>query len=235
MARRILGLSSGISIAQFLIASLAVMKIGSEYGIRMISTTLNVVPRRITALLAKTLVIAATSFIVGVVAAFISYLVAQPLLEPHGLAFGLAADGVLPSSVSTGAYLALIAILGLGIGALRRNSAGGSMTTLGVLIVAPIVLAILSGQNELFMDTSRFLPSAAGVQMVAIKTLLDDLTQLQGRPRSARLGRCRPCQRPRDSEAPGRLEPAVEAVDTKKEPGCFTPAPSSPALRRSAR
>lgn len=172
--------ASGIAIAQFLIASLAVMQIGSEYGTRMISTTVTAVPRRLTALLAKTLVIAAVSFIVGAAAALISYAVAQPMLEPKGLDYAITAYGVIPSILNTGAYLALIAILGLGIGTLLRNSAGGIMTTLGLLIVAPIVLAILSGQNELFMDISRYLPSSAGIEMVAIKTLPDALTQTQG-------------------------------------------------------
>jgi ABC-2 type transport system permease protein len=172
--------ASGIAIAQFLIASLAVMQIGSEYGTRMISTTLTAVPRRLTALLAKTLVIAGVSFLVGAAAALISYAVAQPMLEPKGLNYALTADGVIPSILSTGAYLAMIAILGLGIGTLLRNSAGGIMATLGLLIVAPIVLAILSGQNELFMEISRYLPSSAGIEMVAIKTLPDALTQTQG-------------------------------------------------------
>ncbi|TSE15001.1 ABC transporter permease [Arthrobacter sp. KBS0703] len=172
--------ASGIAIAQFLIASLSVMQIGSEYGTRMISTTLTAVPRRLTALVAKTIVIAGMSFAVGAAAAVISYAVAQPMLEPKGLNYSITADGVIPSILSTGAYLALIAILGLGIGTLLRNSAGGIMTTLGILIVAPIVLAILSGQNELFMDISRYLPSSAGIEMVAIKTLPDALTQTQG-------------------------------------------------------
>lgn len=172
--------ASGIAIAQFLIASLAVMQLGSEYGTRMITTTLTAVPRRLTAVLAKTLVIAGTSFVVGAVAAFISYLVAQPMLEPRGLKYELTADGVIPSILNTGAYLALVAILGLGIGALLRNSAGGILTTIGLLIVAPIVLAILSGQNELFMDISRYMPSSAGTQMVAIRTQPENLTQTEG-------------------------------------------------------
>lgn len=172
--------ASGIAIAQFLIASLAVMQIGSEYGTRMITTTLIAVPRRLTAVLAKTLVIAGTSFVVGAVAAFISYLVAQPMLEPRGLDYALTADGVIPSILSAGAYLALVATLGLGIGALLRNSAGGILTAIGLLIVAPIVLAILSGQNELFMDISRYLPSSVGTQMVAIRTQPENLTQMEG-------------------------------------------------------
>lgn len=172
--------SNGIVIGQFLIASLAVMQFGSEYGTRMITTTLTAVPRRITAVLAKALVIAGTSFVVGVVGALISYAIAQPMLEPHGLNYPLIADGVIRGIVSAGVYLALIAVLGLSIGALLRNSAGGIVTTLGVLTVLPIIVAILSGVNDLFRDLGLFLPSSAGMDMVAIRTAQDHLTQVQG-------------------------------------------------------
>ncbi len=172
--------SAGIVLAQFLIASLAVMQFGSEYATRMITTTLTAVPRRITAVLAKALVIAGTAFIVGIVGALIAYALAQPILEPQGLSYALTADGVIPSILSTGAYLALVAVLGLGIGAMLRNSAGGIVTTLGVLIVLPIIVAILSGLDDIFRDLSLFLPSSAGTDMVAIRTPQEHLTQVQG-------------------------------------------------------
>lgn len=172
--------ASGIVIAQFLIASLAVIQFGSEYGTRMISTTLTAVPRRITAVLAKTLVIASASFVIGVAGALISYAIAQPLLEPHGLNYPLIADGVIRGIFSSGAYLALISVLGLGIGALLRNSAGGIVTTLGLLTVLPIIVAIFSGMNDFLRDLSDFLPTSAGMDMVAIRTAEDHLTQVQG-------------------------------------------------------
>lgn len=172
--------ASGIVIAQFLIASLAVIQFGSEYGTRMISTTLTAVPRRITAVLAKTLVIATASFVIGVAGALISYAIAQPLLEPHGLNYPLIADGVIRGIFSSGAYLALISVLGLGIGALLRNSAGGIVTTLGLLTVLPIIVAIFSGMNDFLRDLSDFLPTSAGMDMVAIRTAEDHLTQVQG-------------------------------------------------------
>jgi ABC-2 type transport system permease protein len=172
--------ATGIAIGQFLIASLAVMQIGSEYGTRMITTTLTAVPRRITAILAKTLVVAGVSFVVGVAAALVSYAVAQPIVEPHGLSYQLFADGVIRGIVGTGAYLALIAVLGLGIGTLLRNSAGGIVATLGVLIVLPIIVAILSSVNESFRDLGLYLPTSAGNDMVAIRTAQDHLTQVQG-------------------------------------------------------
>jgi hypothetical protein len=156
------------------------MQIGSEYGTRMITTTFTAVPRRITAVLAKTLVVAGTSFVVGVAAAVVSYAVAQPLLEPHGLSYPLIADGVIRGIFSTGAYLALVAVLGLGVGALLRNSAGGIVATLGVLIVLPIIVAILSSVNDSFRDLGLYLPTSAGTDMVAVRTAQDHLTQVQG-------------------------------------------------------
>jgi hypothetical protein len=146
----------------------------------MITTTLTVVPRRITAVLAKTLVIAGTAFIVGIVGALVSYVLAQLILAPQGLSYALTADGVIPSVLSTGAYLALVAVLGLGIGALLRNSAGGIVTTLGILIILPIIVAILSGVSDVSRDISLFLPASAGNDMVAIRTPQDHLTQIQG-------------------------------------------------------
>jgi hypothetical protein len=146
--------SSGIIMAQFLIASLAVMQIGSEYSTRMITTTFTAVPRRMTSVLSKTFVIAGAAFAVGVVGAVISYAVAQPVLGPQGLGYALTADGVIPSILSTGAYLALVAVLGLGIGALLRNSAGGIVATLGILMVLPVIMAILSGLSDVVRDMS---------------------------------------------------------------------------------
>ncbi len=172
--------ASGIVVGQFLIASLAVIQIASEYGTRMITTTLTAVPRRITAVLAKTVVIAGTALLVGVVGALVSYAVAQPLLAPQGLSYALTADGVVPSILAAGAYLALIAVLGLGIGALLRNSAGGIVTALGILTVLPILVAILAGTNDSFKDLGFFLPAAAGMDMVAVSTPQDHLTQVQG-------------------------------------------------------
>jgi ABC-2 type transport system permease protein len=168
----------GAPVAQMLIASLAVMQIGSEFGNGMIRTTLTVVPRRITALLAKTLVMAAAAFVVGVVGALASWEAGQLFLKPAGLGFGVTADGVIPSILAAGGFLALIAVFGISVGALLRHSAGGIMTALGVLLVLPVVAAMLS-QNETVAEMARYLPSHAGLQMVAIETEPGDLTSGQ--------------------------------------------------------
>lgn len=172
--------SAGIIFGQLLIASLAVVLIASEWGTGMIRSTMVAVPKRIPALLAKNLIIALIAFIVGAGAALISYFVAQPLLAPEDIDFAITTDGVLLSIINTGSVLALMAIIAMSIGTLLRNTAGGVVTAIGLLMVLPIIVQIFSGLADWIPDAARFLPSAAGEQMVALTIGEDALNQWQG-------------------------------------------------------
>ena len=172
--------SSGVIFGQLLIASLAVVLIASEYTTGMIRSTMVAVPTRIPALLAKTLVTAVVAFVVGVAAAFASYFIAQPLLAPENLEFGLDAPGVLASIINTGTFLALVAIMGVAIGALLRSTAGGVVTIIGLLFVLGIIVSLFSGLADWIPDAARFLPDSAGARLVSTQTGEGQLTQLQG-------------------------------------------------------
>ncbi|WP_104181564.1 ABC transporter permease subunit [Arthrobacter sp. B0490] len=172
--------SSGLIFGQLLIASLAVVLIASEWATGMIRSTMVAVPKRMPALLAKNVIIAAIAFVIGAGSAFLSYLVAQPILGGD-LDFGLTTDGVLPSIVNTGTYLALIAIISMAIGTLLRNTAGGVVTAVALFFVVPLIIVnLLSGLADWIPDAARFLPTNAGDQLVAITTQSDALTQWEG-------------------------------------------------------
>ncbi|MCQ1951879.1 ABC transporter permease [Arthrobacter sp. zg-Y238] len=173
--------ASGLFFGQLLIASLAVVLIASEWGTGMIRSTFSAVPKRIPALLAKNLLIALISFVVGAGAAFISFLVAQPILGSADLTLSLDDDGVLASILNTGTCLALIAVFAMAIGTLLRNTAGGVVTAIGIIFVLPLVVAILENLADWIPDAARFLPSNAGTQLVTAGPIADGaLTQLQG-------------------------------------------------------
>ncbi|MCQ2000133.1 ABC transporter permease [Arthrobacter zhaoxinii] len=173
--------SSGVLFGQLLMASLAVVLIASEWGTGMIRSTFSAVPKRTPALLAKNLIIAVISFIVGAGAAFISFLVAQPILNSADLSLSLNDDGVVASILNTGTFLALLAVFSMGIGTLLRNTAGGVVTAIGVIFVLPLVATILQNLGDWIPDAARFLPSNAGAQLVMAGTTAEgDLTQLQG-------------------------------------------------------
>lgn len=173
--------AGGIIFGQLLIASLAVVLIASEWGTGMIRSTMVALPKRVPALLAKNLVIAVVSFVIGVVAAFLSYFVAQPFLAGEDLDFALTADGILPSIINTGTYLALIAVISMAIGTMLRNTAGGIVTAVGLFFVLPtIVVELLGLLADWIPDAARFLPTNAGQQLVAINIGEDALNQWQG-------------------------------------------------------
>lgn len=172
--------SAGMIFGQLLIASLAVVLIASEWGTGMIRSTMVAVPKRVPALLAKNLIIAVIAFVVGAGAALISYFVAQPLLAPEGIDFAITTDGVALSIINTGSVLALMAVIAMSIGTLLRNTAGGVVTAIGLLMVLPIIVQLLSGLADWIPDAARFLPSSAGEQMVAITIAEDALNQWQG-------------------------------------------------------
>ena len=108
-------------------------------------------------------------------------MVAQPILAGEDIDFAITVDGVLPSIINTGTYLALIAVISMGIGTLLRNTAGGVVTAVALFFVIPlIVVGLLSGLADWIPEAARFLPTEAGEQLIAIT--IDDgaLTQLEG-------------------------------------------------------
>ncbi|UPO76571.1 ABC transporter permease subunit [Arthrobacter sp. Helios] len=170
--------TSGLIFGQLLIASLAVVLIASEYSTGMIRSTMVAVPKRIPALLGKALIIAVIAFVVGGVSALLSYFVGMPILNSADLGFSLDVEGMIPSIINTGTFLALVAIIGTAIGTLLRSTAGGVVTTIGLLMILPILSSIFS--VEWVQDVSRFLPSNAGNQLVALDIAEGALNQWQG-------------------------------------------------------
>jgi hypothetical protein len=173
--------SSGIIFGQLLIASLAVVLIASEWATGMIRSTMVAVPKRVPALLAKNAIAAAVSFLIGAAAALLSYVVAQPILAVEDLDFALSDDRIGASIVNTGTYLALIAVISMGIGTLLRNTAGGVVTAVGLFFVLPVIVVnLISRLADWIPDAARFLPTNAGEQLVAVVAEEGALTQLEG-------------------------------------------------------
>ncbi|TDK24508.1 ABC transporter permease [Arthrobacter crusticola] len=171
---------AGLVFGQLLIASLAVVLIASEWGTGMIRSTMVVVPRRSLALLAKQSVMAGISFVVGAGSALVAYFVVQPILNTADLGFALSDNGALLHIVNTGLVLALISVFAMSIGTLIRNTAVGVVTSIGVLLVLPILFTVFGIGTEWVAELGRFLPSSGGDQMVATSISEGAFTQWQG-------------------------------------------------------
>ncbi|KAB2343049.1 ABC transporter permease subunit [Actinomadura rudentiformis] len=158
---------AGVNFGMVAFGVLGVLVITGEYATGMIRTSLIAMPRRVEFLAAKALALGAVTLIVGVLVSFASFLPCQLIFKSQKIDASLGDDGVLRAVVGGGLYLALIALLALGIGALLRHTAGSVSVILGVLFVLPIIAQFLPG--DWASTVSRFLPSGAGGAVMSVK------------------------------------------------------------------
>jgi len=85
---------------------------------------------------------------------------ARPSSREKGTSAGIGSPGALRAVVGAGLYLAVLGLLGLGLGALVRHGAGAIAVVVGLLFVLPGIVAALpsSWGNTI----SPYLPSDAG-------------------------------------------------------------------------
>ena len=119
--------------AQLGVGVLGVLTITSEFASGMIRTTFTAVPQRGAALAAKATAVGLLVLTAGEVLSLITFFVGEAFLGRHGVT--LAYPGALRAVVSGGCYLAAVALLGVGLGAIFRSTAGS--------IVAMFVLTFL--------------------------------------------------------------------------------------------
>jgi ABC-2 type transport system permease protein len=178
---------AGVYLGQVVIALLAVLAIGGEYGNGMIRLTLTAVPRRLTAFCSKALVTAAAAFAAAVAAVGGSLLAGWLILPGRGL---IAANGYQALSLGNAAdlraacgsvlYLTLIALLAYGVTAAVRDAAAGIGLVLGVLLLFPIMSAVIP-DHVLARHLEQIAPMTAGLYVQATTGLAAlPLTPWQG-------------------------------------------------------
>jgi ABC-2 type transport system permease protein len=178
---------TGVDLGQVIIALLAVLAIGGEYGSGMIRITLTATPRRLTAYAAKALVTTVAAIAAAVLAVGGSVLAGWLILPGRGLS---AANGYLPMSLGNAAdlraacgsvlYLTLIALLAFGITTAVRDSAAGIGVVLGVLLLLPIA-SVVTPDQVLARHLEQIAPMTAGLYIQATRDLSTlPLTPWQG-------------------------------------------------------
>jgi ABC-2 type transport system permease protein len=164
---------TGVDVGQAVVAVVAVLMVSGEYSTGMIRTTLAAIPRRLIVLGAKAAVVTGLVLAAGTVAVLGSLLAGRLILPGHGFT---AAHGFAPLSLSDGLvlraaagsvlYLALIALLSLGIATAVRDSAVAIGLVLGLLYLFPIVAAAVTGK-DLHRHLLQAAPMMAGLDIQA--------------------------------------------------------------------
>lgn len=155
---------AGLAFAPLAIGIAGVLVMSGEYGSGLIRSTLAAVPRRRLLLAAKAAVLAAVALVLGEVTVFAAFLAGQAVLADRTPHATLAEPGVLRAVALSGAYLVLLALFGLGLGALIRRSAGAIAVYAGVVLVLPYVLLALPGNPARFTPEMMLASSVAAVR-----------------------------------------------------------------------
>jgi ABC-2 type transport system permease protein len=151
---------AGIFLAQLAIGVLGVLFITGEYATGMIRATFAAVPARLPVLWAKVAVFATTTLVITVPATLGAFLIGQSILKGKNLQTSLGDAGVLRAVIGAALYLTVVGVLGLGLGALLRNTAAGISTLFGVLFVIPIIVRFLPSSWADPID--KYLPNTVG-------------------------------------------------------------------------
>jgi ABC-2 type transport system permease protein len=163
---------TGIQFGQAVVAILAVLAISGEYRTGMIRTTLTAMPHRITVLGAKAAIVTGLVLPAGSIAVLGSVLTGHLILPGHGFT---AAHGFPPLSLTDGPvlraaagsvlYLALIALLSLGIATAVREPAVAIGIVLSLLYIAPIIAPLLN--QQWYRHVEQIAPTTAGLTIQA--------------------------------------------------------------------
>lgn len=154
----------GLYLAQVAVGALGVLVMSGEYGTGMIRATMAAVPQRRLVLAAKGGVFLACTLIAGELLSFLAFGIGQALLSGTGAGASLADPAALRAVVGGGLYLTAIGLLGFGLGALVRHTAGALSALFGLLFASTALVDLLptSWRNDLI----NYMPLNAGSQIV---------------------------------------------------------------------
>jgi len=145
---------AAVVLGQLVIGLMAVLAVTGEYSSGSIKSTLAAVPGRRMILAAKAAVVGLVSLVIGEVVTFVTFFAGRMAMAggvPHP---SLGDPGVLRAVVLSGAYLAMVGLIGVGLGAAIRHSAAAIGALVGLFFVLPTLLAGLTGTT-----LSKFMPT----------------------------------------------------------------------------
>ena len=170
---------AGVNVSQLAVAVLGVLVITGEYSTGMIRASFSAVPKRLPVLWAKTVVFGVVTLLLMVPSVVIAFFASQAILSRHHiLQISFSHPGVARSVIGGAAYVVLVGIFALGIGAMLRNTAGGIATFAGIFFVLPPLMNVLPASwNDAI---SKYLPSEAGRQIFSLTHDSSSLSPLWG-------------------------------------------------------
>ncbi|HEX4539471.1 MAG TPA: hypothetical protein VH112_04435 [Acidimicrobiales bacterium] len=158
---------NGLLFGQLAVGVLGALVMSSEYGTGLIRSTLAAVPNRRLVLGAKAAVLAGVVLLVGEIVSFSSFFLGQAILSGSAPSAGIGDPGVLQAVVGGGLYLAVLALLGLGIATIVRHTAGAISSFVGIVLIAPLIVQALP--SSIGDAVGKYLPVNIGHALTSVQ------------------------------------------------------------------
>lgn len=160
------------------VAVLGALTITGEYTTGMIRSSFAAAPRRLPMLWAKGLVLALVVFVVTGLAVAVAATLQALIFGGQGASVDLGDPQVVRALVGNALYVTMIGVLAFGLGVLMRHSAAAITTTLGILLVVPILFSLIPWKP--LQDLTTYLPNVAGSQMTLTDAMIEQQAGFTG-------------------------------------------------------
>lgn len=168
---------TGVWVGQVAIVVLAVLAVTNEYASSMIRTTVAAAPRRWLVLLCKASVLLGLTLSAGAIAVGGALVAARGILSSRGFTaangyppLSLGDEPTLRAAAGSVLYLALIALLALGVGTLVRDTAGAIAAVLALLYTFPLLASVITNPAWQ-VRLQRYSPMSAGLSIQSTRGL----------------------------------------------------------------
>jgi ABC-type transport system involved in multi-copper enzyme maturation permease subunit len=158
---------TGVQLAEIAVGILGALLFTGEYATGTIRTTFAAVPRRLPVLWGKAIGFAIAVLTLTVPATFAAFLVGQSILSSGHLDSTLSHPGTARAVLGAALYLTAVGLLGLGLGALLRSTAGAIGALFGLLFAPQILVGFLP--SSLSDHIYGYLPVPAGVAITNVR------------------------------------------------------------------
>jgi ABC-2 type transport system permease protein len=171
-------LGGTLYLGELIIVVIGALVITSEYGTRMMGTSLTAMPRRGVLYTAKATVLAVITAVIALITSVTSFFVGMAILGPKHDGASLTSPGALRAVLLTAVFVTCCALLAFGLGAVIRHTAGAITTLLGAIFLIPALAHALP--NSWFDEIARWLPGGDALMPIASTKPLGGVNYLYG-------------------------------------------------------
>lgn len=151
---------SGFQFGELALGALGVLAVSTEYATGMIRSTLIATPRRAVVYTAKALTLGLFALLASELCAFAAFFLGQLVLRRQHLNVSVTAPHVLRAITFAGLYMAVVTMVGFGLGALIRHTAGAMAAMFALVFLTYPAARAFEGSS--YLPDHLTLANAAG-------------------------------------------------------------------------